>query len=174
MLRGARHAIAWHTSTAHLCKSTLRFGRRKTIVHRTMCALPEAISAGGLTPSWYIYFKSPLLKCRIDSSHNFIEFFYTLLTFPINFLLFIKIIDIHLSISFCICYYNHNLKTNKIGHKKARISAVFSDFYVLQVSNTRLHFSYVIFNCHAYSKIIQKFSWNRLKTSFFRLLLSVL
>ena len=37
-LRGARHAIAWHTSTAHLCKSTLRFGRRKTIVHRTMCA----------------------------------------------------------------------------------------------------------------------------------------
>ena len=29
----------------HLCKSTLRFGRRKTIVHRTMCALPEAISA---------------------------------------------------------------------------------------------------------------------------------
>ena len=38
-------------STAHLCKSTLRFGRRKTIVHRTMCALPEAISAGGLTPT---------------------------------------------------------------------------------------------------------------------------
>ena len=35
----------------HLCKSTLRFGRRKTIVHRTMCALPEAISAGGLTPT---------------------------------------------------------------------------------------------------------------------------
>ncbi len=34
-----------------VCKSTLRFGRRKTIVHRTMCALPEAISAGGLTPS---------------------------------------------------------------------------------------------------------------------------
>jgi len=31
--------------------STLRFGRRKTIVHRTMCALPEAISAGGLTPT---------------------------------------------------------------------------------------------------------------------------
>ena len=51
LLRGARHAIAWHTSTAHLCKSTLRFGRRKTIVHRTMCALPEAISAGGLTPT---------------------------------------------------------------------------------------------------------------------------
>ena len=23
LLRGARHAIAWHTSTAHLCKSTL-------------------------------------------------------------------------------------------------------------------------------------------------------
>ena len=65
LLRGARHAIAWHTSTAHLCKSTLRFGRRKTIVHRTMCALPEAISAGGLTPttaspSWYIM---PVLNC---------------------------------------------------------------------------------------------------------------
>ena len=43
--------LQWHTSTAHLCKSTLRFGRRKTIVHRTMCALPEAISAGGLTPA---------------------------------------------------------------------------------------------------------------------------
>ena len=26
-----------------------RFGRRKTIVHRTICALPEATSAGGLT-----------------------------------------------------------------------------------------------------------------------------
>ena len=31
--------------------STLRSGRRKTIVHRTMCALPEAISDGGLTPT---------------------------------------------------------------------------------------------------------------------------
>ena len=40
--------------------------------------------------------------------------------------------------------------------------------------STGLHFSYAIFNCHAYSKIIQKISWNRLKTSFFRLLLSVL
>ena len=66
LLRGARHAIAWHTSTAHLCKSTLRFGRRKTIVHRTMCALPEAISAGGLTPTtaspiWYIM---PVQNCQ--------------------------------------------------------------------------------------------------------------
>ena len=33
LLRGARHAIAWHTST------------------RTSAILPEAISAGGLTPT---------------------------------------------------------------------------------------------------------------------------
>ena len=31
--------------------STLRSGRRKTIVHRTMCALPEAISDGRLPPT---------------------------------------------------------------------------------------------------------------------------
>ena len=140
----------------------------------TSAILPEAISAGGLTPSWYIYFKSPRLKCRIDSSHNFIEFFYTLLTFPINFLAFIKIIDIHLSISFCICYYNHNLKTIKFWHKNPAFLRFVVIFIFLQVSKTCLHFSYAIFNCYAYSKIILKFSWNRLKTSFFRLLLSVL
>ena len=38
--------------------------------------------------------------------------------------------------------------------------------YKTHISLVGLHFSYVIFNCHAYSKIIQKFSWNRLKTSF--------
>ena len=67
LLRGVRHAIARHTSTAHLCKSTLRFGRRKTIVHRTMCALPEAISAGGLTPTtdtslFLTTYRTPLKK----------------------------------------------------------------------------------------------------------------
>ena len=46
--------------------------------------------------------------------------------------------------------------------------------YKTHISLAGLHFSYAIFNCHAYSKIIQKISWNRLKTSFFRLLLSVL
>ncbi len=39
---------------------------------------------------------------------------------------------------------------------------------------TGLHFSNAIFNFYAYSKIILKFSRNRLKTSFFRLLLSAL
>ena len=37
-------------SSAHSA-SALRSGRRKTIVHRTMCAPPENISAGGLTPT---------------------------------------------------------------------------------------------------------------------------
>ncbi|RHP06089.1 hypothetical protein DWZ93_13475 [Dorea sp. AF36-15AT] len=46
---------------AHLCKSTLRFGRRKTIVHRTMCALPEAISAGWID-SQLIYIKPAILS----------------------------------------------------------------------------------------------------------------
>ena len=67
LLRGARHAIAWHTSTAHLCKSTLRFGRRKTIVHRTMCALPEAISDGRLTPPLILICCSPPTEVGVIS-----------------------------------------------------------------------------------------------------------
>ena len=35
----------------HTSASALRSDRRKTIVHRTVCALPEAISDGGLTPT---------------------------------------------------------------------------------------------------------------------------
>ena len=50
-LKSASHNFISYFIQECLCKSTLRFGRRKTIVHRTMCALPEAISAGGLTPT---------------------------------------------------------------------------------------------------------------------------
>ena len=50
-LKSASHNFISYFIQECLGKSTLRFGRRKTIVHRTMCALPEAISAGGLTPT---------------------------------------------------------------------------------------------------------------------------
>ena len=36
-----------HTSFLRAAQSTLRFGRRKTVVHRTMCAPPEAFSFTG-------------------------------------------------------------------------------------------------------------------------------
>ena len=50
-----------------LQNSTLRFGRRKTIVHRTMCALLGAISDGGLTPPLILICCSPPTEAGVIS-----------------------------------------------------------------------------------------------------------
>ena len=120
-----------------LFKSTLRFGRRKTIVHRTMCALPEAISAGGLSYTQEITFSAYTknsLKVFLSDCFLFSAIFSFPRCFDMKIMSAARLLQLHLLQHKCIHHYK---VAQASSHHEQMKNLMASKIFMLTVKNRK-------------------------------------